>query len=212
MIRRLAALMCLALSQSLAASEPSAVYLQVPLSRAELDAWLASPVPQAADFHDWARMNPQWQENWRRYFTTLPAATVGEFLASWEAPPEDSAGMTWCHDADLGELHLGAVFYDENFISFASLLAALRGVARHQQQRAAGHVYIYPFLWGGDPDALLRTRPGRSELLAPDSAPPALKAAAEAFLQARMHGWQPADAQRRCRPLPGSPGPAAAQP
>lgn len=203
MIRRLALLLCLALSQPLAASEPSGVYMQVPLSSAELDAWLASPLPQAADFHDWARMNPQWQEDWRRYFTTLPAATVGEFLRGWEAPPQDSAGMAWCHDPENAELRLGAVFYDENFISFATLLAALRNVAKHQSQAEAGHVYIYSFLWGDGPDALLRTLPGKSELLAPNSAPQVLQDAADAFLDARMKGWQPANEQRRCQPLPG---------
>lgn len=204
MIRRLALLFGLALSQPLAASEPSGVYMQVPLSRDELNAWLASPLPQADDFHDWARMNPQWQEDWRRYFTTLPAASVGDFLAGWEAP-QDSAGMAWCHDPDAGELRLGAVFYDENFVSFATLLAALRHVAKHQRRAEPGYVYIYPFLWGGDPDALLRTRPGKSEPLAPDSAPQAFKDAADAFLEARMDGWQPADEQHRCQPLPGKP-------
>jgi hypothetical protein len=103
-------LLCLALSQPLTASEPSSVYLQVPLSERELSNWLASPPTQAVDFHDWRKMNLQWQNDWRRYFVALSAASVGDFLAGWEATPDDSTGMAWCYDATLGEVRLGAVF------------------------------------------------------------------------------------------------------
>ncbi|WP_373386865.1 hypothetical protein [Pseudomonas alcaligenes] len=147
-------------------------------------------------------MNLQWQEDWRRYFIAVSADSVGDLLAGWEATPDDSAGMAWCYDPELGEVRLGAVFYDENLVSFATLLAALRSVADYQRDTQPGYVYIYSFLWRDGPDALLRTQPNRSELLPPDSAPQSLKDAAEAFLDARMAGWQPADEQRRCRPLP----------
>lgn len=82
--------------------------MQVPLDSAALGAWLASPLPQAAQFHDWAKMNPAWDEAWRSDFVTLPAASVGDFLAGWEAPASDSAGMAWCHDPTQDELRLGA--------------------------------------------------------------------------------------------------------
>jgi hypothetical protein len=184
-IRRLALLLCLTLSQPLAASEPSGVYMQVPLSRAALDAWLASALPQAEDFHDWASMNPQWREDWRRYFTTLPAASVGDFLAGWEAAPQDSAGMAWCHDATVGELRLGAVFYDENFVSFATLLAALREVAKHQSRSEAGYVYIYPLPLG--------RRPGRAAAYPPRN------------LRTARPRHRPTRAQGRRRRLPRRP-------
>jgi len=172
-------------------SEPSSAYARVRLSKAAFAAFLASVPARPNQYPDWIA----WLAT-SSYSGTLTQAdidqmgyddydrdkisSVGAILDLWLNAPHFSVGESR-YDNETQTWTFGNLDGSENYRDFIVFLTILRGVAYFKDLPGEDFILIFPFFWGGPPEAYVLITPGSSRLVA--EAPEAAEAEATEHLQ-----------------------------
>lgn len=167
-------------------SEPSSLYARIHLTEAALAAYRAGPPALPSQFDDWQ----PWLAT-RQFHGSITGAgiaalthdgipTVEEMLTTWLDSPYGSAGREG-YDPATQTWSFAILECSENYMDFILALAWLRAIAAHKDLPGDDFILIFPFLWGGEPEAFLVVSPGASHFQA--GIPPDLLAAAHAAFQ-----------------------------
>jgi hypothetical protein len=148
-------------------SEPSSLYARIHLSEPALRAFVESRPTRPAAYGDWrgwldrasfygtisdaaiAAMEPSAEPSVRAYLDALCRPVV------YEPSREryDPATQTWT---------LTVLQYAENYGDFIDILTIIRAITAYKDLPGDDVILIYPFLWGGEPEAYLRIAEGAS--------------------------------------------------
>lgn len=151
------------------ASEPSSVYLRCTMGPEAYHAFLASR-PVAARAHgDWQA----WFDSRRLHgpgrveaghLRDSGATSVSELLKRWMPPGDRNAASSY--DTRTKTWRFAMLLFTDNLGEMIQLLAPLRGVAPYCARNSGSFLFIYPYLWGGEPDAFLLLDQGKSRFAA----------------------------------------------
>jgi hypothetical protein len=167
-------------------SEPSSLYLRVRLSEAALEAYKQSQPSTPSRYTDWQPWLVTKTYNGQITDADIAALnfandkTCGAYVAAWSgdvyagpaASHYDSATQTWT---------LVIAGCSENYREFIEILSVLRGVAVYKDVPGEDFILIYPYFWGGAPEAYLVLTQGASRF--EQTIPPEALAEADARLQ-----------------------------
>ncbi|MDR3332210.1 MAG: hypothetical protein LBT08_06240 [Synergistaceae bacterium] len=161
-------------------SEPSALFAKICMSEGACRKWLASPIKYISDYDDWPMMNPTAARN-HGDWTGRP---VGDFMSVQEfldSIADESRYFCCEYDDELGAFFIADAKYRSSMAEIASGISALRGAESFKDDDEPSFIYIFPAMSGGDPEALLEVKRGRSGFLPPnDKSPEVLYFANEA--------------------------------
>ena len=152
-------------------SEPSSLYARVRLTASAFAAFQASPLTLPGAYTDWH----VWLDG-QRYYGQIsddqiataahpePANTVGAYLA--ETAAMSAFGLGSHYDPVTETWLFRLIECSENYIDFLLILSVLRAVAHYKDLPADpandDFILIYPFLWGGAPNAYVVITSGTS--------------------------------------------------
>lgn len=168
-------------------SELSSLYVRVHLSAPAMQAFEQSAPAHSGRYGDWR----PWLDA-ATFYGTIGAAdieAIGARLAGLQVRayldnlcasrfngPAESR-----YDPQAEVWTLAVTQCAENYRDFIEVLSIVRGIADYKDRPGEDLALIFPFLWGGPPEAHLRIAAGASALVMP--APEAAVAEASAFLQ-----------------------------
>jgi hypothetical protein len=160
-------------------SEPNQLYARVHLSRAKLDAFLASAFPdpsEDADVLAWLSKAPYYGDRYTRESIReriSSEATVGEWVERLLEPAPygfvmparssyDEASQAWT---------LGVLDFSENYDDYLAAVAAFREVAKYKDVPGDDGMLIYACIFANDDvEVALRIKTGWSRFLSDDEA------------------------------------------
>ncbi len=179
-------------------SEPSSLYLRLTLTEAALEAYKRSrPQPPRAysDWQGWlatAHFNGSIGDD-RIATSEFPTdKTCGDYINLWVDSPVSIPGSRY--DAVTQTWTLIIASCSENYFEFIEILSVLRSVDRYKNLPDEGFILIWPYFWGGAPEAYLVIDQGSSRLEL--NIPPAAVTEADAqikVLHDAIMGSYPAD-------------------
>jgi hypothetical protein len=150
-------------------SEPNQLYLQVRISPAQLEKFLAStpgPASEFADFMEWIADKRYYGEP----FTTEKLAGIGgsgtakAWVDGWTAnvyPPSINR-----YEEETETWTLALIEFAENYLYFIDALNTLRRIADFKDIDSTDHLLIYGYLYdGGSVTAAMQITPHNSRLL-----------------------------------------------
>lgn len=148
-------------------SEPSSMVARVRLSESALAAFKESVPALPSQFQDWQ----PWLAN-RTYYGNITdaeiqsmtqdnIATVEKMLEVWLGAPQMNNGREQ-YDAATQTWTFGILQCSENYYDFIEALSWLREIARYKDLPGEDSILIFPYLWGGSPEAYLVITSGGS--------------------------------------------------
>ena len=152
-------------------SEPSSLYARVRLTASAFAAFQASSLALPGAYTDWRT----WLDR-QRYYGQIsdaeiatavypePANTVGAYLA--ETAAMSAFGLGSHYDPVTETWLFRLIECSENYFDFVLILSVLRAIAHYKDLPDTpvqdDFILIYPFLWGGAPNAYVVITPGTS--------------------------------------------------
>jgi hypothetical protein len=147
-------------------SELSSLYARVRLSEAALRAFVESRPARTAAYGDWRG----WLDRASFHgtisdaeITAMPAGAEPSVRAVLDAlcrPLDESSRERY--DPVTQTWTLAVLQFSENYGDFIDTLTIIRAIAAYRDLPGDDAILIYPFLWGGEPEAYLRIAEGTS--------------------------------------------------
>jgi len=155
-------------------SEPSSLYARIRLSESAFTAFQGSVPALPSQYPDWL----SWLAT-RHYTGTLSQAdidqmsydgydqnkvsSIGKIVDWWLGAPHYTVGQSR-YNAETQTWTFGLLDSSENYKDFIVFLSILRGVARFKDLPGEDFILIFPFFWGGPPEAYVVVNAGNSSL------------------------------------------------
>lgn len=147
-------------------SEPSSLYVRVQLTPGSFDAFLSSAPIDPAHYDDWQA----WLATHTFHGTISDedirslhhsAGSVRDYVAGAVASPFNGPASSH-YDPATNTWILRILQCSENYGEFIQILSVVRAVATYQDIPGDGCILLYPYLWGGPPNAYLNISAGTS--------------------------------------------------
>lgn len=166
-------------------SEASSLVARIRLTESALAAFQASAPALPSQFEDWR----SWLTSKHYYgditdaeiqqMKQVEATSTGEMLVLWLQKPMMGFGQAH-YDPTTQTWTLGLLDCSENYKDFILVLSVLRAIALFKDLPGEDFILIYPYMWGGSPNAYVAITTGSSRFS--DEIPPAVLTEADAVL------------------------------
>lgn len=172
-------------------SEPSSLYLQIPIKAAQRQAFLEHPIVPAGQYTDWL----SWLDR-KKFHGSItqadieawkyPEQNTGDYLTPFLTGPFDGNSQA-SYDAEKELWTISVLEFSENYFDFIRFLGTFRVISQYMKTNLKageeGFVLIQDFLWdaSAESDVCLQLTTEGSNIL--ESTPPV-------YLETAKQAWQ----------------------